>query len=66
LTPHDSFEREADTFEVPERWYPYRHDIWGASHQIMHCLVVCAAFALLFELLRAFEHVHGQGDICAA
>ncbi|OAL00938.1 HlyIII-domain-containing protein [Phaeosphaeriaceae sp. SRC1lsM3a] len=51
---------------IPEKWYPYRFDVWGASHQIMHCLVVCAGIAHLFGLLRAFDHIHGRGDICAS
>lgn len=50
---------------IPEKWYPYRFDVWGASHQIMHCLVICAGIAHLFGLLRAFDHVHGHGNICA-
>ncbi|EOA88720.1 uncharacterized protein SETTUDRAFT_159912 [Exserohilum turcica Et28A] len=50
---------------IPEKWYPYRFDVWGASHQVMHCLVVCAGIAHLFGLLRAFDHVHGHGNICA-
>ncbi|OAG19845.1 Hly-III related protein [Alternaria alternata] len=49
---------------IPEKWYPYRFDIWGSSHQIMHCLVVCAGIAHLFGLLRAFDHVHGYGNVC--
>ena len=51
--------------QVPEKWYPYRFDVWGSSHQIMHCLVVCAGIAHLFGLLRAFYHIHGHGDISA-
>ncbi|CAJ2507119.1 Uu.00g083050.m01.CDS01 [Anthostomella pinea] len=31
--------------KFPERWYTRRFDIWGASHQIMHAMVVIAAFA---------------------
>ena len=36
-----------------------------SSHQIMHCLVVCAGIAHLFGLVRAFDHIHGHGSICA-
>ncbi|KAF2652991.1 HlyIII-domain-containing protein [Lophiostoma macrostomum CBS 122681] len=46
------------------RWWPYRCDIWGASHQIMHCLVVCAGISHLFGLLRAFDYAHGAGHRC--
>ncbi|KAF2252245.1 putative membrane protein [Trematosphaeria pertusa] len=49
---------------IPEKWYPNRFDIWGASHQIMHCLVICAGIAHLFGLLRSFDHVHGQTNVC--
>ncbi|KAF2681642.1 mPR-typeG-protein-coupled receptor [Lentithecium fluviatile CBS 122367] len=49
---------------IPEKWYPTRFDIWGSSHQIMHCLVICAGIAHLFGLLRAFDHLHGQDDVC--
>ncbi|KAJ5059289.1 putative membrane protein [Bipolaris maydis] len=49
---------------IPEKWYPYRFDVWGASHQIMHCLVVCAGIAHLYGLLRAFDHIHGHGNAC--
>ncbi|PSN66376.1 Hly-III related protein [Corynespora cassiicola Philippines] len=49
---------------IPEKWYPRRFDVWGASHQIMHCMVICAGVAHLVGLVRAFEHVHGTDDIC--
>ncbi|PVH99832.1 Hly-III related protein [Periconia macrospinosa] len=51
---------------IPESLYPKRFDIWGASHQIMHCLVIFAGLAHFFGLLRAFGHVHGAVDICAS
>jgi adiponectin receptor len=51
--------------EIPEKWYPYKFDIWGSSHQIMHCMVVYAGIAHLLGLLRAFDHIHGQQNICA-
>ncbi|ORY15640.1 hemolysin-III related-domain-containing protein, partial [Clohesyomyces aquaticus] len=49
---------------IPEKWYPRRFDIWGSSHQIMHCLVVGAGIAHLFGLLRSFDYVHGRENIC--
>ncbi|KAF2190190.1 HlyIII-domain-containing protein [Zopfia rhizophila CBS 207.26] len=49
---------------IPEKWHPKRFDIWGASHQIMHCLVVCAGIAHLMGLLRAFDHLHERVDVC--
>jgi adiponectin receptor len=50
--------------QIPEKWYLYKFDIWGSSYQIMHCMVVCAGIAHLLGLLRAFDHIHGQQNIC--
>jgi predicted membrane channel-forming protein YqfA (hemolysin III family) len=61
--PEGSKIAATDAYQIPEKWYPYRHDVWGASHQVMHCLVICAGIAHLFGLLRSFDHVH-SGDIC--
>lgn len=44
---------------VPERLMPGKFDIFGSSHQIFHVLVVCAAWAHLTGLLRAFDYRHG-------
>ncbi|PSK55978.1 hypothetical protein B9Z65_4856 [Elsinoe australis] len=41
---------------IPERWAPGRFDIWGASHQIFHVLVVFAAAAHLKGLLLALDY----------
>lgn len=41
---------------VPERWYPERFDVWGASHQVFHVMVLGAAGCHLVGLLRAYEH----------
>ena len=40
---------------VPERWLPGRFDIVGASHQLMHILVVCGAMFLQSGWLRALK-----------
>ena len=40
---------------VPERWFPVRFDIIGASHQIMHVLVVMGALSHERGLLTAME-----------
>lgn len=48
---------------IPEKWYSYRYDVYGSSHQILHFMVMFAAIAHLFGLLRAFHFVHGQ-DTC--
>ncbi|KAH7016543.1 hemolysin-III related-domain-containing protein, partial [Microdochium trichocladiopsis] len=38
---------------IPERWFPYRFDLVGASHQIFHVLVLVATFTHLAGLLAA-------------
>ncbi|KAI1335279.1 hemolysin-III channel protein-like protein Izh2 [Xylariaceae sp. FL0016] len=45
-------------FKFPERWYPRTFDIWGASHQIMHVMVVFAALAYVQAVLQAFDFYH--------
>lgn len=42
----------------PERWWPLKFDITGASHQVMHCLIVLAALAWLGGMLKAFDYEH--------
>ncbi|KAF1992596.1 Hly-III related protein [Aulographum hederae CBS 113979] len=51
-------------FRIPEKLFPRRFDILGASHQIMHCMVIFAGFAHLCGLLRAFDHLHAQNEPC--
>ncbi|ORY71499.1 hemolysin-III related-domain-containing protein [Pseudomassariella vexata] len=45
-------------FKVPETWYPRKFDIFGASHQIMHIMVVFAALAYTLAVLAAFDYRH--------
>jgi len=49
---------------VPEKWYPKRHDIFGASHQVLHFAVIFAGLAHMFGLLRAFDHLHSAEGTC--
>ncbi|KAF8463008.1 hemolysin-III related-domain-containing protein [Kalaharituber pfeilii] len=44
---------------VPERWAPGRFDLFGASHQVFHVLVLAAAGTHLRGLIRAFDYRHG-------
>jgi adiponectin receptor len=53
-----------DEFQVPERWYPRKHDIYGSSHQILHFLVILAGLTHMFGLLSAFDYLHGQSQPC--
>lgn len=43
---------------VPERWWPGRFDLVGASHQWFHVLVLCGAAAHLVGIVKAFEYNH--------
>jgi adiponectin receptor len=50
---------------VPERWYPGRFDLVGASHQIMHFCALSAAAAELTALVAAFDYMHARGgEVC--
>ncbi|KAM3072500.1 hypothetical protein ACMFMG_009298 [Clarireedia jacksonii] len=52
--------------QIPEKWYPNQHDLFGSSHQIFHVMVVLAGLAHMFGLLRAFDHVHSSGFGCTS
>jgi adiponectin receptor len=39
----------------PEVWRPGKFDIWGASHQIFHVLVVLSAAVHLYGIFGAFR-----------
>jgi adiponectin receptor len=43
---------------IPERWYPGAFDVVGASHQIMHVLVMCGALSHSIGLVKAFDFWH--------
>ncbi|ORY58713.1 mPR-like GPCR protein [Pseudomassariella vexata] len=49
---------------VPERWVPYRFDIYGASHQIFHVAVMVAALIHYAGLWAAFDTVRSRFDAC--
>jgi adiponectin receptor len=52
---------------IPERWFPETFDLWGASHQIMHVLVVVGALSWESGLLRCVELYHEDGRaLCKA
>lgn len=50
--------------QFPERWFPRRFDLFGASHQVMHVMVLCAALAYTMAVLAAFDYKHGKGALC--
>lgn len=43
---------------LPERLSPGTGDLVGASHQVLHILVLLAALAHTLGLLRTYNHVH--------
>ena len=53
---------------IPERWYPKAFDLYGASHQIMHVLVICGALSHSTGLVRALDYWHSllakEGKVC--
>ena len=44
----------------PERWWPRRFDIFGASHQLMHWAIVIAGLAWLVGTVQAFDAAHSN------
>jgi len=51
-------------FKYPEKRFLRRFDIFGASHQILHVMVVLAGLAHTFSVLQAFDFLHEHGDTC--
>lgn len=50
--------------QVPERWCRKRLDVFGASHQIFHFMVVLAALTYTKGILQAFDYVHDSNHSC--
>jgi adiponectin receptor len=57
-------ESRFDEEQIPERWFRRRFDIWGASHQIFHVMVVLAALTYTRGLLEAFDFAHDHDESC--
>lgn len=53
----------ANVKQFPEAYCPRRFDIFGASHQIMHIMVVLAALAYAKAVVAAFDHSHYQDTV---
>lgn len=65
MLPHNTFKKSALTVkQFPEKWFKRRFDIFGASHQILHLLVICAGLTHTFGLLQAFDYLHDHGNMC--
>lgn len=52
------------SLQIPEKLSPYKYDIFGSSHQILHVAVVLAGLAHMLGLFRAFQFHHTQGSLC--
>ncbi|KAK3945764.1 hemolysin-III related-domain-containing protein [Diplogelasinospora grovesii] len=52
------------TLKFPERWYPQRFDLLGASHQLMHIMVLCAALSYAMAVISAFDYSHENKAVC--
>ena len=50
--------------QVPERYFPYKFDIFGASHQILHFAVIVAAVIHYCGLLNAFSIIRSDIHTC--
>ena len=55
---------QANVFKYPEKWFPRRFEIFGASHQILHVMAVLARLAHTLTVLQAFDFLHKHGNTC--
>ncbi|ETS79760.1 hypothetical protein PFICI_09613 [Pestalotiopsis fici W106-1] len=53
----------AYALKFPEAYCPRRFDLLGASHQIMHVMVVIAALSYAKAMIVAFDQTHRQDTI---
>ena len=53
-----------DMIQVPERWAPYKFDMFGASHQLLHVMVMVAAAIHYWGLLEAFTNIRSDAHTC--
>ncbi|CDH57983.1 hemolysin-iii channel protein [Lichtheimia corymbifera JMRC:FSU:9682] len=47
---------------IPERWCPGKFDIWFASHQIFHILVLVAVISHYLGVMQAMTYWHTNGS----
>ncbi|KAA8576502.1 hypothetical protein EYC84_006613 [Monilinia fructicola] len=55
----------AYAIKFPERWFNRTFDIFGASHQLFHIMVVLAALVYTKGILQAFDFVHAFDQTCS-
>jgi len=54
----------AYAFKFPEKWYPRRFDIFGASHQLMHIFIGIAAVMYSLAVVGEFDYLHAHPNQC--
>ncbi|TGO19419.1 hypothetical protein BTUL_0004g00550 [Botrytis tulipae] len=54
----------AYSLRIPEKYFPGRFDLYGNSHQILHCMVVLAALAHFAGLVQSFDYLHSGIEEC--
>ncbi|TGO18108.1 hypothetical protein BTUL_0012g00520 [Botrytis tulipae] len=54
----------AYAIKFPERWFNKRFDLFGASHQLFHMMVVLAALVYSKAILQAFDFAHAYDHTC--
>ena len=58
------FGAAAYAIRAPERYFPYRFDLVGASHQIFHVMVIFAGIAHYIGLVQALLEARQTGPSC--
>ncbi|KAK3377090.1 hemolysin-III channel protein-like protein Izh2 [Lasiosphaeria ovina] len=51
---------------VPERWWPRRFDVVGASHQLMHVAILVAGLCYGAGVVASFDYFHAHPAQCRA
>ncbi|KAK6614342.1 hemolysin III family channel protein [Botrytis cinerea] len=54
----------AYAIKFPERWFNKSFDLFGASHQLFHMMVVLAALVYSKAILQAFDFAHAYDHTC--
>ncbi|OIW29273.1 hemolysin-III channel protein-like protein Izh2 [Coniochaeta ligniaria NRRL 30616] len=55
----------AHATEFPERFFPRTYDIFGASHQIFHIMLLAGAITYTIALSQQFDFLHNTATTCA-
>lgn len=52
--------------EFPERFFPREYDIFGASHQIFHIMLLAGAIAYTVAISQQFDFLHTTATTCTS